>query len=119
MSLLRKTDQSLRLKSGAWRAILDLREVPVQCCEPVATKTGSKIVYPQSMTFAKPSITSARTWSFIGLAFFHRGKAKKPTNCFDSFDPKDRAKSSLNSLLPVREFPKGHRVMFHVVRIAV
>jgi len=82
--------------------ILDLREVPVQCCEPVATKTGSKIVYPQSMAFAKPSITSARTWSLICLALFHRCEANKPASSFDLLDPKDSGQIFMDSLLPVR-----------------
>jgi len=71
------------------------------------------------MTFAKPSITSARARFFIGLPFFHRGKTNEPTDVFDSFDPEDGSQIFANSQLPVRQFPEGHRAMFHEVRIAV
>jgi hypothetical protein len=79
-----------------------LREVPVQCCEPVTTQTGTDIVYPQSMAFAQPSIASTRTWSLICLALFHRCEAKKTANSFDSLDPKNSGKIFMNSLLSVR-----------------
>jgi hypothetical protein len=71
------------------------------------------------MAFAKPEITAARARLSIGLPLFDRGQANKPTNGLDSFDPKDGGQIFANSLLPMRQFAKRHRVMILVKRITI
>jgi len=51
------------------------------------------------MAFAKPKTTAARARLFVGMPLFHRGKANKVANDFNSFDPENGGEIFANPFL--------------------